>query len=212
MTGVTTVAIANLKPGTSKTTCAVFLCAALHEMGLNPLLVDADRGASARRWADVAGGFPWTVVGMDVRTIYQQLTGMARHAQYGAIVVDCPQLEDHAAISKPALRFADVWLIPSAPAGIELDRTTYVRDVLDEVDSIRDVPGRRLALLTRCNRRKRTKTGPDQTQAEILTEQGYTVLDEQVHHSDTLYRQSFGTVPVLDGTPFLAIAGKLVAA
>lgn len=214
-TDVITVAVANLKPGTSKTTSAVFLCAAFHEMGLAPLLVDADKGRSAIRWADLikgGGGFPWPIMGIPSRTIGHQLRSQIAHGTHGVLVVDLPQLEDHATIGKPALQVCRDWLVPCAPAGIELDRTTQVVDVLDDVDSLNETPARRWALLTRTNRRTRSKgeSAPDARLARIMTRDGYTVFDDQVTHNDTLYRQAFGTVPDLTGTPFLSIAQTLV--
>lgn len=215
-----TLAIANLKPGTSKTTTAVFLALALQRQGRVPVLIDADPGQSARVWADMAiesgEPLPFDVQSMPTRTIGHQLRSLQAHADYDAIVIDLPQLEDHADIGRPALRFARHWLVPLAPAGIELDRTAQVRSVLDGIDADRedvgDPPGVRWALLTRTNRRQRSRRGPDATIARLVAEQGYQVFDEQVHHSDDRFRQTFGVVPDLDGTPFPEIAEKLVAA
>ena len=52
-----TVTFANLKPGTGKTTSAVWLAHAFHESGHGVLLADADPAQSALQRADLAGGF-----------------------------------------------------------------------------------------------------------------------------------------------------------
>ncbi|MFD1276874.1 AAA family ATPase [Streptomyces kaempferi] len=48
-------AFVNLKPGVGKTTSAVWLAHALHELGVSPLLVDSDPASSALRWSELAG-------------------------------------------------------------------------------------------------------------------------------------------------------------
>ena len=55
------VTFANLKPGTGKTTSAVWLAHAFAEAGHGVLLADADPAQSALQWADLAGGFPFRV-------------------------------------------------------------------------------------------------------------------------------------------------------
>ncbi len=55
------VTFSNLKPGTGKTTSAVWLAHAFHEAGHGVLLADADPAQSALQWSDLAGGFPFRV-------------------------------------------------------------------------------------------------------------------------------------------------------
>ena len=49
------IVVANLKGGSSKTTTAAHLAAALHESGLKVLCVDADPQGSCLRWSEAAG-------------------------------------------------------------------------------------------------------------------------------------------------------------
>ena len=44
------------------------------------------------------------------------------------VIIDTPQLEDHAAIALSALRYADEIVIPCAPSQIEISRATPVRE------------------------------------------------------------------------------------
>lgn len=204
-------AFLNLKPGTGKTTTCTWLAATLHAMDLSVLHVDADKGASALSWADLAGGFPWSLMGMPQATINRQIVTVTEHGQWDAVLADLPQMEDHERIVAPALEYFDTWVIPLAPAGIELDRMTNVWERLDAIDRRRDTPGRRVVLLNRTNRQQRSKGGPDAAYAEHLTEQGYTVLAHQVPHSDAKYRQTFGRLPKLDEqSPFWGIANELI--
>jgi hypothetical protein len=128
-------------------------------------------------------------------------------------VIDCPQTEDHAAITLPALRLCSDYVTPLTPHWIETDRTALLADQLDQVDALRDVPGRRWALLTRTNGHERTRHGDDAKVAEVLTGQGYTVFGDNVKFSTQLYAGQGGEVPRgLERTPFVRIARQLLTA
>src|SRR6202020_3274434 len=51
-------ALANLKPGTGKTTSAVWLAHVFAQAGNSVLLVDADPSGSALEWSDLAAMYP----------------------------------------------------------------------------------------------------------------------------------------------------------
>lgn len=210
-----TCAYVNLKPGTGKTTSTAYTGAAWHAAGHDVLTVDADPGASLLRWADLAGGFPWTVMGYPRPTIRGNIVTVMERSSYDRVVIDCPQMEDHASIVRPVLEFADVWIVPLAPAGIELDRMIDVARHMDAADYHRDVYGLRVVLLNRTNRpsrssaKRRRDIPPDAECAEILTERGFIVLDQQIPHNDARYRQCFGALPELAGTPFGDVARAL---
>ena len=55
---VLSLALANLKPGTGKTTSAVWLAHAFAQSGNSVLLVDADPSGSALEWSDLAAMDP----------------------------------------------------------------------------------------------------------------------------------------------------------
>jgi chromosome partitioning protein len=57
MTGLS-LALANLKPGTGKTTSAVWLAHVFSRAGNSVLLVDADPSGSALEWSDLAAMDP----------------------------------------------------------------------------------------------------------------------------------------------------------
>jgi cellulose biosynthesis protein BcsQ len=207
------VAVANLKAGTSKTTTCMFLSAALQFLGFETVLVDADKGDSATRWAEDAGELPFTVMSMHSQQIYHQASSVIRHSQYDCMVIDCPQLEDHRGITMPALRLATDVLVPLAPHWIETDRTALVAKELDDVDVLRDSKARRWALLTRTVNAQRTKKGVDALVAEVLTEQGYQVMPENVKSQFRPYAEQGGEIPRgLERTPFLTIARRLLVA
>ncbi len=190
-------AFANLKPGTGKTTTSVLFAYALHARGRDVLLVDADPGESASRWGEMADGFPFSVVTLHKKTIGRELPSLVSRMSSDHVVIDCPQIEDHSAIATGALRFADTWVVPLAPSGIEVDRMASVSEHFEEVQASRDADADAVVLFNRTNRRHPTSTGPDASAREALTELGYDVLRSMIPHSDMRYRQTFG-VPMDD--------------
>ena len=74
------------------------------------------------------------------------------------MIIDTPQLEDHAGIARSALRYADEMLIPCAPSPIEINRTTPVRDEIAEIGSDPRRPARSAVLLNRCVARAHSTT------------------------------------------------------
>ena len=140
-------AVANLKPGTGKTTSAVWLAHVFAEAGHTVLLVDADPSGSALEWSDLAlmgsaspprGAFPFQIVALPSRVLHRRVPEIADTD--AVVIIDTPQLEDHVGIAQSALRYADEILIPCAPTPIEINRTTPVREEIAEVGAVRDGP------------------------------------------------------------------------
>jgi chromosome partitioning protein len=193
MTGLS-LALANLKPGTGKTTSAVWLAHIFAQAGNRVLLVDADPSGSALEWSDLAAmypglppqaAFPFRIVALPSREIHRRIPEIAEADD--VVIIDAPQLEDHAAIALSALRYADEILIPCAPNPIEINRTTPVREEIAEVDALRDRPARSAVLLNRCI----TRANSIADAREALTGLGYDVLDTSVPRLE-VYAQSFG--------------------
>jgi chromosome partitioning protein len=204
-------ALVNLKPGVGKTTSAVFLCAALADAGYKPLLVDADPGASALSWSDAADGLGYPVIGLAVADLHRRLPDVIP-AGVDSVVIDVPQIEDHARIARGAMRYARHWVIPVAPSGIEIDRMMVrVAAEMDDVQSLRADLADASVLLTRTNRATPTKTGPDADVRRALTSRGYEVLTTMIPHSDGLYRQCFGTRVDPRGTAYATLLDELLA-
>ena len=192
-------ALANLKPGTGKTTSAVWLAHVFARVGNRVLLVDADPSGSALEWSDLAAmdpriapqqAFPFRVVALPSRELHRRLPEIARDDD--VVIIDTPQLEDHTAIARSALRYADEIVIPCAPNPIEINRTTPVRDEIAEMEPVRDRPARSAILLNRCITRAHSVS--DARQA--LQDLGYYVLSSTVPRLE-VYAQSFGA-PIPD--------------
>jgi chromosome partitioning protein len=198
MTGLS-VALANLKPGTGKTTSAVWLAHIFARAGNNVLLVDADPAGSALEWSDLAAmypgmppqaAFPFRIVALPSREMHRRIPEIAHDDD--VVIIDAPQLEDHAAIALSALRYADEILIPCAPSPIEINRTSPVREEIEEVEALRDEPTRAAILLNRCIARANSTADA----REALQALGYDVLDTVVPRLE-VYAQSFG-MPIPD--------------
>ncbi len=197
MTGLS-LALANLKPGTGKTTSAVWLAHVFAQAGNSVLLVDADPSGSALEWSDLAAmypglapqqaAFPFRIVALPSRELHRRLPEIAAHDD--VVIIDTPQIEDHAAIARSALRYADEVLIPCAPSPIEINRTTPVRDEIAEIREVRETPLRSVVLLNRCVARAHSTADA----REALAGLGYDVLATTVPRRE-IYAQSFG-VPI----------------
>jgi chromosome partitioning protein len=193
MTGLS-VALANLKPGTGKTTSAVWLAHVFAQAGNAVLLVDADPSGSALEWSDLAAmdpglppqaAFPFRIVALPSRELHRRIPEIAQTDD--VVIIDAPQLEDHAGIARSALRYADEILIPCAPSPIEINRTTPVRDEISEIEAVRDSPARSAILLNRCITRAHSTADA----REALEGLGYDVLGTAVPRLE-VYAQSFG--------------------
>src|SRR5258708_12545879 len=119
MTGLS-LALANLKPGTGKTTSAVWLAHVFAEAGNRVLLVDADPSGSALEWSDLAAmspgarppaAFPFRIVALPSPEMHRRLPEIAQTDD--VVIIDPPQLEDHPAIPPSALPHAHHTFIPS---------------------------------------------------------------------------------------------------
>jgi len=188
------VALVNLKPGTGKTTSAVWLAHIFVEAGHTVLLVDADPSGSALEWSDLAAmnpglppqaAFPFRIVALPSRNLHRRLPEIALADD--VVIIDAPQLEDHEGIARSAMRYVDEILIPCAPSPIEINRTTPVRDEITEVEELRDRPGRSAVLLNRCVARANSTASA----RAALEDLGYGVLRTVVPRLE-VYAQSFG--------------------
>jgi chromosome partitioning protein len=188
------VALLNLKPGTGKTTSAVWLAHVFVQAGKHVLLVDADPSGSALEWSDLAAmdpglppkaAFPFRIVALPSRGLHQRVPEIARADD--VVIIDAPQLEDHAGIARSVMRYVDEILIPCAPTPIEINRTTPVREEIIEVEAVRDTPARWAVLLNRCITRAHSTANA----REALAGLGYDVLRTAVPRLE-IYAQSFG--------------------
>ena len=193
MTGLC-LALANLKPGTGKTTSAVWLAHVFAQAGNSVLLVDADPSGSALEWSDLAAmdpritpqdAFPFRIVALPSRELHRRLPEIAKHDD--VVIIDTPQIEDHAGIARSALRYADEIVIPCAPTPIEINRTTATRDEIADVQEMRVTPARSAILLNRCVTRAHSTADA----REALVNLGYDVLATAVPRLEG-YAQSFG--------------------
>jgi len=157
--------------------------------------VDADPSGSALEWSDLAAtqpgrvvsraAFPFRIVALPSRELHRRVPEIAWDDD--VVVIDTPQMEDHAAIARSALRYADEIVIPCAPTPIEINRTSPVREEIAEVREIRQTPVRSAILLNRCITRAHSTADA----REVLQGLGFDVLPTVVPRLE-VYAQSFG--------------------
>jgi chromosome partitioning protein len=132
--------------------------------------------------------FPFRIVALPSRELHRRVPDIAHDDD--VVIIDTPQIEDHAGIARSALRLADEVVIPCAPSPIEINRTTPVREEIAEVRAMQDRPLRSVVLLNRCVTRAHSTADA----REALEGLGYDVLGTVVPRRE-VYAQSFG-VPV----------------
>ncbi|MCV7316212.1 ParA family protein, partial [Mycolicibacillus parakoreensis] len=130
-----TIAVANLKGGSTKTTTAAFVLHALAEAGLSVLGVDADgENESLLAWSETG---EWTVpvIGMPVSDLHRKLPGIAGD-RYDALVIDTPPMKEQRGVVASAIRLATHVLVPLAPTGMEYARLAAVRELVDDAAAL----------------------------------------------------------------------------
>lgn len=213
-------AFVNLKPGVAKSTSAIFTAQAFYDAGLSPLLIDADPGQSSLAWYERAGGFKWPVVGLDETDLYRKIPDIEGNRD--VVLIDVPQVEDHARIARGALRYADTWILPVAPSFVEVDRMFayhkgkehlggpgQLLEFLEDVQELRAEPADVVVSFNRTNTKKPTKAGPDAEVREVMGEKGLHVLETHIPFNDLLYRQAVELRPQI-GTPFERLVKELL--
>lgn len=199
------IAFINLKPGTGKTTSAVWLAYAFHRRGMSVALADADPGASALEWSDQADGFPFKVAGLPVKDFHRRADDLTADV----IIGDVPQIEDHAPIARSAMRWANILIIPVAPTGIEMDRMSPLQDMLEEMEDVMRPDSKTCVLLNRVV----TGAASGPSARRVLTGRGYPVLTTAIPRLE-VFAQSFGAEPDTNtaydqlATELLNMAGK----
>lgn len=180
------IAMVQLKPGTGKTTSAVWLAYAFHRRGLSVGLADADPGASALEWSDQAGGFPFKVAGLPMKDFHRRADDLTTDVVIG----DIPQVEDHAPIARSAMRWANIRVVPVAPTPIELDRMSPLGDVLEDMEDVMRPGSQTCVLLNRVV----SGAASGGSARRSLVRQGYDVLSTAIPRLE-MYAQSFGAEP-----------------
>jgi chromosome partitioning protein len=198
------IAFVNAKPGTGKTTSAVWLAHAFHEAGHPVLLVDADPAASALEWSDQAGGFAFRIAGLPVKDLHKRVSEFARPDD--VVIIDSGQLEDHAGIARSALRLADEVIVPCAPTTVEISRTVPMLEEIEAVNPARAVPARCCVLLNRTVAHANSTTAA----REALSAAGFAVLGMTVPRLE-IYAQSFGVPVESAGAVWQVIAAELAS-
>src|SRR5690625_1225576 len=106
-----TIAVANLKGGSTKTTTAAFVLHALADAGLSVLGVDADgENESLLAWSET-GEWAIPVIGMPVSDLHRKLPGITGE-RYDAVVIDTPPMKERRGVVASAIRLATHILVP----------------------------------------------------------------------------------------------------
>lgn len=124
-----TIAISNLKGGTTKTTTAIYLATALTELTDDTVTVlDLDPQGSATEWAGLADDndapLPFDVNPINARAL-TRLNNQPGHWN----IIDCPP--GASSTIDAALDASDMTIIPVSPSGMQADRMWATIDVAE---------------------------------------------------------------------------------
>lgn len=196
---------ANLKPGTGKTTSAVWLAHAMIDRGEKVLYVDADPAASGLEWSDLVDGFAFRIVGLPTKDVHRRIGEFASEDE--VVVIDAPQLEDRVGIARSCLRAVEAGdsgsrvVVPVAPSPIEINRMSPLGEELDDLG----LSSYAVVLLNRVV----TSAASGPTAREVLTDDGWRVLDTQITRRE-IYATAFGAPVQARGTAFADLADELL--
>jgi len=198
------VAVVNLKGGTSKTTSAMFLAAALARRG-RTLLVDTDPQGSALSWSEEAeidgSELPFAVMGLPTKDVHKKLVKVA--GDYAHVVIDTPPGE--VAITRSTLRAATVALVAISPSVMDISRFRPTLDLLADAEDLNEDLAYHV-LITRA--RRISREGRDAR--EVMEEMGLPVLKSEVPHL-SFYSEAFGA-PLEDLAEYEDVAAELLEA
>jgi chromosome partitioning protein len=148
-----TIAIANLKGGTGKTTSAAYLAHAFQQLGRSVLIVDADPQAQLLSWSERAD-FPMPAIWLPDQNLHRKLAGITAGKGYDVAIIDTPPIYEHArgkdqdqeqrrahGIVLSALRAADAVLVPLSPSMMELEGVPRILEAIAQAAAARGDAG-----------------------------------------------------------------------
>ena len=113
------IVVTNLKGGVVTTTTTLYLAAVAATRGLGPVVVDADRQASAAEWLEER-----PIEGVEVIEAPSERTlARAMNSDEGTVVVDLPPGDER--LVQSAITAADAVVIPTRAGGVEFARVAY---------------------------------------------------------------------------------------
>lgn len=128
----TTLAFIDTKGGTGKTTATMYFAAVLNSRGFSCTVVDADPQGSATYWRDTAeeSGTP---LPFDVRSAnIRDLERGSWATEY--VLIDTPP--GHGGLLDAARDAADLVVVPTTPAALDVERTWATLDVMGAAPAV----------------------------------------------------------------------------
>lgn len=134
------ITVGNIKGGVGKTTIAVNLAAHRATQGESVCLIDADDQGTATLFTEIREheleNSDYTCVA--VRGAQVRSQGLSLSKKFDHTIIDCGGRDTEA--FRAALTICDVLLIPLAPRSFDFWAVTQLTRLLDEVESVRDLP------------------------------------------------------------------------
>lgn len=182
------ITVCNQKGGSGKTTVAMQLAGALCRFNFTVLVADADRQATATRWAASApdeAPFPATVVGLAEAEgkLHRELRKF--DGLYDFIIVDCPPAVE-SPVPQSALLVSRLAIVPVIPSPADLWATLGIRALIDRARDFNDGLQARVLLNQYDPHRTLAKEALD-----LLPEFNFATCSSHLGHRE-IYRQCLG--------------------
>ncbi len=134
------ITVGNIKGGVGKTTIAVNLASHRATQGESVCLIDADDQGTATLFTEIREheleNSDYTCVA--VRGAQVRSQGLSLSKKFDHTIIDCGGRDTEA--FRAALTICDVLLVPTAPRSFDFWAVTQLTRLLDEVESVRDLP------------------------------------------------------------------------
>lgn len=134
------ITVGNIKGGVGKTTIAVNLAAHRATHGESVCLIDADDQGTATLFTEIRehelNKSDYTCVAVRGSQVRSQ--GLSLAKRFDHTIIDCGGRDTEA--FRAALTICDLLLVPTAPRSFDFWAVTQLTRLLDEVESVRDLP------------------------------------------------------------------------
>lgn len=170
------ITVGNIKGGVGKTTIAVNLATHQSGKGESICLIDADDQGTATLFTEIRENeldqSDYTCVA--VRGAQVRSQGLSLAKRFDHTIIDCGGRDTEA--FRAALTICDVLLIPLAPRSFDFWAVTQLTRLLDEVESVRDLP----EIYAVVNMADATGTDNDDVKEALADYEQIKVLDEML--------------------------------
>lgn len=197
------IAVVSQKGGAGKTTVAIHLSAFFSQQGKNVVLLDLDPQASASGWSDRRDDETPVVISIHAKRLPSELEKIARLNGDIAILDTAPHSDS---IALEAMRYADLVLIPTRPAIMDIEA------IVSTLELTKIVRKQALVILNACPPRGKDSTKAFDAISELGVEVSLKHLTQRTVFARSLLhgKTAMETEPMGKATAELQALGQII--